>query len=349
MKEAGPSPTAICSNRLAKVVSLLPLSFLLATILFSSQAAAGEFDFLTEHPGKLTATVTVANHPRKLLSKPDAAAYQRNLERLRDLLAKQPVFNPPLGVEVIGYFRPNDSLPKDIRLPVPGFGYLRFHFYHRAAKTGKPVHICCTTDEIFVSVNDPGKGFDAYSAVMFPTRAFYQPEQVGRLAGFPLYRLDSGNEIIVLNRSRSPAWIPVTREEYVTAWLAYWEQHAAGSPPQDTVTPDIVKRHRVVLSGMPAAERKLQARTHGWDPFEPSLAPVGSDEGRALVRVNPAWFEEKLPRSAFQLISLLFSYTGNLDHEAPGATEHGDIAPYRVWQALHGSDWASISGALTDK
>lgn len=349
MKKAGHSPTVICSNPLAKMVSLLPLSFLLITILLPPRAVAGEFDFLTEHPGKLTATVTVANQPQKLLSKSDAAAYKRNLERLRTLLAKQPVFNPPLGVEVIGYFRPNDSLPKDIRLPVPGFGYLRFHFYFRALKTGKPARVCCTTDEIFVSVNEPGKGFDAYGAVTFPTPAFYEPRQVDELAGIPVYRMESGNEIILLTRGTAPTWIPVTREEYVRAWLAYWEKFAAGAPPQDTITPQLVDRHRAALADMPATERKMQARTYNWDPFEPSLAPAGSDEGRALVRLNPAWFDPKLPRSAFQALGFLFSYSGTLNHDAPGATEHGDIAPYRVWQALHTSDWAAIRGALTDK
>ena len=144
-------------------------------------------------------------------------------------------------------------------------------------------------------------------------------------------------------------WVPVTREEYVKAWLAYWEKHAAGSPPQDTITPQIVRRHREVLAAMSPEERKMQARTHTWDPFEPTLAPVDSEEGTPLVRANPAWFDASLPRSAFQLITLQFNYSGTLNHENPGPTEHGDIAPYRVWQALHASDWKEISGALTDK
>lgn len=332
----------ICHRLLASLL-LLPM------LLFASLVSAGEFDFLTEHPGKFSASVTVANQPQKLLSKTDAAGYKRNLERLRNLLAKQPVFNPPRGVEVIGYFRPNDALPKNTRLPVPGFGYLRFHFYHRQAKTGKPIRICCTTDEIFVSINDPGKGLAPYTGANFPTPALYEPKQVGEMSGYPIYRADNGNEIILLNRSKTPLWIPVTREEYIKAWLAYWEKLAAGNPPQDTITPQIVSRHREALKTMSAEELKMQARTYSWDPFEPTLAPVGSDEGQALVRVNPAWYDPKLPRSAFQLITLMFSYSGTLNHDAPGLTEFGDVAPYRVWQTLHTSDWAAIGSTLTDQ
>lgn len=328
---------------------LLVPFLLLSMMSLASWASAGEFDFLTEYQGKAKATVTVANQPKTLLHTADAASYKRHLERLRDSLLKQPVFNPPKGVEVIGYFRPNDSLPKNTRLPVPGFGYLRFHFYHRDPKTGKPIRICCTTDEIYVSINDPGKGFTPYTEFKFQTPAFYEPKQTGNVAGYPVYRMEGGDEMLLLNRSRVPMWIPVTREEYVTAALAYWEKLAAENPPEDTITPQIVSRHRAALAAMSPEERKMQARTQRWDAFEPSLAPVGSDEGQALVRVNPAWYDPKLPRSAFQLITLRFSYSGTMNPDTPGPTQHGDIAPYRVWQALHTSDWQEISTVLTGK
>ncbi len=308
-------------------------------------AFGGEFDFLHEHPGKFSAPV--ASHIK--LSKTEAAAFKSNLEQLRNLLAKQPVFNPPRGVEIIGYLRPNDSQPKTNNVPIPGFGYLRFHFYYLQEKTKKPIHICCTTDEILLSVNDPERGLDVYGASVFPAKTFYEPLQVGELNGFPVYRMDNGDEVIVLSRGTIPPWVPVTREEYVKAWLKSWQKIAEDSPAIDTVTPELVKNHQAALAGMSASERKMQARQYSWDPMEPTLAPVGSDEGRPLVRTNPAWFNPALPRSAFQLITLRFKYTGNLNHDKPGLTEHGDISPYRVWQALHTSDWAGISAALTAK
>lgn len=329
-----------------KALNLLCHSVIVISLSWSTVIASSEFDFLHEHPGKTSATVT-GSHIK--LSTAESVAYKRNLQRLRDLLARQPVFASPRGVEIIGYFRPNDYQPKTSKVPIPGFGYLRFHFFHRAAKTGKPVSICCTTDEIFISVNDPDKGLDVCTVPGSPTKVFYEPKQTGDLDGFPLYRLQNGNEAIVLSRSNVPPWIPLTREEYVKGWLASWQKQAADAPAIDTITPQIVRNHQEALAAMTPEERTMQARQFSWDPMQPTLAPMGSDEGEPLVRVNPAWFNPKLPRPEFQLIMLQFNYTGNLNHDAPGPTIHGDIAPYRVWQALHTSDWEEISGAVTNR
>jgi len=48
------------------------------------------------------------------------------------------------------------------------------------------------------------------------------------------------------------------------------------------------------------------------------------------------------------LITFRFVY-GPLDPDHPGPTEYGDISPYRVWEALHRSDWSAIGAALTSK
>ena len=323
------------------------LSIVIFTILLSSQnVSGGEFDFLHEHPGKMSATIT-GSHIQ--LKKTEAAAFKRNLEHLLSLLSRQPALKSPRGVEIKGYFRPNDYQPKTNKVPIPGFGYLRFHSYFRDTKTGKPVPFGFPTDEMFVSVNDPEKGLSACTVPGAPTRVFYEPNQVGELAGFPHYQLEGGTDVIVMSRSTVPPWIPLTREEYVKGWLANWQKQAAEAPAIDTITPQIVRSHQEALAVMTQEERRMQARELQWDPFQPTLAPVGSDEGQPLVRVNPAWFDPKLPRSAFQLITIMFSYSGTVKQDAPGPTEFGDIAPYRVWQALHTSDWAAISGALTDK
>jgi hypothetical protein len=346
MNKPGRGIIATCIRALSDVLSSPTRSLLILAILSPLAASAGEFTFLTEHPGRVSAPVTVANALPSRLSRADAAVYKRNLERLRDLLISQPVFTPPRGVEVIGYLRPLDELPANTRVPVPGFGYLRFHFYHESSKTGLPVRICCTTDEIYLTVNNPDAGLDACGVPGLSGKAFYEPKQAGEQDGFPVYRMDNGDELIVLSRSATPPWIPLTREEYVNAWLKNWRKVAAESPPADTITPEIVRRHEAALAGMSAEERRMQARELAYDPFEPTLAPVGSDEGRPLVRTNPAWFDRSLPRAAFQLLLLRFCYTGNLNHENPGLTEHGDISPFRVWEALHTSNWTRISGAL---
>ncbi|MRR58470.1 MAG: hypothetical protein EG824_09705, partial [Deltaproteobacteria bacterium] len=287
MKRPGHSNSATCIRASSNTLLFLIIYLFILAIVSPLTVSAGEFTFLTEHPGRVSAPVTVANALPSRLSRADAAVYKRNLERLRDLLISQPVFNPPRGVEVIGYLRPLDELPVNTRVPVPGFGYLRFHFYHESSKTGLPVRICCTTDEIYLTVNNPDAGLDACGVPGLSGKAFYEPKQVVEQDGFPVYRMDNGDEVIVLVRSSAPPWIPLTREEYVSAWLKNWRKIAAESPPADTITPEIVRRHEAALAAMSAEERRMQARELAHDPFEPTLAPVGSDEGRPLVRTNP--------------------------------------------------------------
>jgi len=319
--------------------------FVVTLSCVTAHAVGSEFDYLHDHPGKFSATV-IGSHIA--LSKSESMAFNRNLERLRALLAKQSTLAAPRGVEIKGYFRPNDYQPKSKKVPIPGFGLLRFHSYFSDRKTGKPVPFCCPTDEMSVSVNDPEKGLEACTVPGSPVKVFCEPTWVDELAGFPVYRFN-GMDVIILQRSKVPVWIPLTREEFVRAWLANWKKQAADSPAIDTITPQIVRNHQAALDAMTPEERQMQAREFTWDPLQPNLAPVGSTQGRPLLKVNPAWFDPKFPRSAFQLIIIAFSYSGTMKDDAPGPTEFGDIAPYRVWQALHSSDWREISGVLTNK
>jgi len=329
---------------IVKTVNLLCHTIVLS-LSWATVHGGTEFDYLHEHPGKTSATVTGIH---SALSKAESATFKRNLERLLSLLAKQPTLASPRGVEIKGYFRPNDYQPKTNKVPIPGFGFLRFHSYFRDKKTGKPVSFCCPTDEMAVSVNDPEKGLEVCTVPGSQTRVFCEPTRVEEVAGFPVYRFN-GMDVIVLSRNTMPVWIALTREEYVKAWLANWQKQAADSPAIDTITPQIVRNHQAALDAMTPEERRMQARQLEWDPFQPTLAPVGSSEGRPLLKVNPAWFDPRLPRSAFQLLTITFSYSGTVKEDAPGPTEFGDIAPFRVWQALHESDWREISGALTKR
>ena len=218
--------------------------------------AGGEFEYLHEYPGKMSATVSGSHIA---LTKSESAEFKRNLERLRVLLAKQPTLAAPRGIEIKGYFRPNDYQPKSNKVPIPGFGFLRFHSYFRDNKTGKPVPFGFPTDEMAVHVNDPEKGPEVCTVPGSSTRVFCEPTRVEEVAGFPLYRFNS-MDVLVLSRSTVPVWIPLTREEYVKAWLANWQKHAADSPAIDTITPQILRNHQAVLDAMTPEERRLQAR-----------------------------------------------------------------------------------------
>jgi hypothetical protein len=322
---------------------------LLSLMLFQS-AFVAEFDFLPDHPGKVKVDVTRANTAMHNLSAADAAAFNANLERLRDLLIAQPEFNPPKGVAIDGYMRANDQVPKVKGVPVPAFGHLLSQPCYRDKKTGQPVWLKFTTDEIVVRVNNPYEVLDPLGMEGDEVRICYEPKRTGEVNGFPIYRVENGDEFIMLSLSDKLPWVPYTREEFVNRMIRFWQEQADRTAA-DKLSPAIVKGHKDFLARMSPEDRKVQARSYPGSQgiYEPGLAPVGSDLGQPLVKINPQWFDPSLPRSAFQLITVLFHYSSNLNPDKPAPDEYGLVSAYRLWQYLRTADWKAISAALSTK
>jgi hypothetical protein len=330
----------------------LSMRFIVALIslLLFQPAFASEFDYLPDHPGTVKVDVSRANTSMYGLSTADAAAFNANLERLRDLLIAQPDFDPPKGITIFGYMRANDYVPKVKGVPVPAFGHLLSQPCYRDKKTGQPVWLKFTTDEIVVRVNNPYEVLDPLGEEGANVKICYEPIRAGEINGFPIYRVGNGDEVIMLTRSDKPLWVPYTREEFVNRMTRFWQEQAS-KVPEDIVSPAIVKGHKDFLARMSPEDRKAQARSYPGSQgiYEPGLAPVGSDLGQPLVKINPQWFDPSLPRSAFQLITILFHYSGNLDPDKPAPDEYGLVSALRLWQYLRTADWKAISGALTTK
>jgi len=320
---------------------------LLSVMLFQS-AFAAEFDYLPDQPGAVKVDVSRQNTSIYNLSAVDAAAFNANLERLRDLLIAQPEFNPPKGVAIDGYMRADDQVPKVKGVPVPAFGDLLSKPCFRAKKTGQPVWLQFTTDEIVVHVNNPKGGIDGFVRTDAGVDFLYEPKRTGEINGFPVFRADNGDEIIVLSSNGELPWVPVTREELTNYWINFWQKQA-DKTADDKLSPKIVKGHKDGLASMSPEERNLQARYYPAVPEQPPLAPVGSDLGQPLVKINPQWFDPSLPRSAFQLIIVRFHYSSNLNPDKPAPDEYGLVSALRLWQYLHTADWKAISGALSTK
>ena len=224
------------------------------------------------------------------------------------------------------------------------FGDLYYCFYFRD-QAGNPVYNHFSTWELQIAVNNPvSNGPDGFLVGREPV--LREPRTVGEIQGFPIYRNSDGSEFIVLCRTGKPYWLPITREQYVSSWIKTIEADIAESGP----IPDHLerlKRHKNAIARMSAAERQSQAR-HQWgeDPYEPPLAPVGSQEGDPLITANPQWYNPSLPRTAFQIITVKFLYRGDLDPDNPKPTDTGLITALRLWETLRTSDWKAISSVL---
>jgi len=322
---------------------------LLSLLLFQS-VFAGEFDYLPDHPGTVKVDVSRENTSIHGLAVADAAVFNANFERLRDLLVAQPDFNPPKGVAILGYMRADDQVPKVKGVPVPAFGHLLSQPCYRNKKTGQPVWHKYTTDEIVVRVNNPYECLDPFDLEGAEVKIRYEPKRTGKINGFPIYRTENGDEFIMLSLSDKLPWVPYTREEFTNLMIRFWQKQA-DKTADDKLSPAIVKGHKEFLARMSPEERKMPARSYPGSQgvYEPGLATVGSDLGQPLVKINPQWFDPMLPRSAFQLITVLFHYSSNLDPDKPAPDEYGLVSALRLWQYLRTADWKAISGALSTK
>ncbi|MBI5624216.1 MAG: hypothetical protein HY924_10585 [Elusimicrobia bacterium] len=321
-------------------------SFLAAVLLCAARAGASEFDFLPKEPGAAVAVVEKANAATQHgLSSKAAAVYNASLQRFVDALLSQKVFKPLRGARAAGYFRADDSRGPAGE-PVPGFGFLRYYPFHKDRKSGKTVSWQHTNDEVSVRFNNPYGDLPVFTNTG-KVKAFFAPEPTGVLGGYPTFKTDQDNEIIVLSRGGKLPWLAFTQEDYIRYWIEHWEKQAAESP-MDPLAPEIVKAHKAALARMSPEERKLQARHGGQsDDFrEPTLSRPDSKEGRLLVKADPAWFDQKLPRESVQLATLRFWYFDAIDLKKPGPAEDGRVSALRAYDTLHQSDWKAIAESL---
>ncbi len=313
-----------------------------------SPLLAAEFDYLPDHPGTVKVTVDRQNTKMYGLAAADAASFNANLERLRDLLIAPPQFNPPKGVSIDGYMRADDYVPKTKGVPVPAFAHIFSKSCFRDKKTNQPVFFQFPTDEIEVIVNNPRGGLDNYAKTDAGVEFFIEPKRTGDIAGFPLVRDDNGDEIIILSRNGEIPWVPVSREELTNYWISFW-QKLADETPEDKMSPMIVNGHKDGLAKMSPEERSAPARYFQKDVYAPPVAPIGSDLGQPIVKINPKWCDPSLPRSAIQLIVCRFRYSNNINADKPAPNEWGSVSALRLYEFLHSADWKTIATALTAK
>jgi hypothetical protein len=298
---------------------------------------ADEKDYLPEVPGKVEVTVSKGALPKHRLSAVDGNGYMQSLTRLRDLIMAQPQMQKPIGVTLRGYFRPNDEAGSP-QLPVPGFAYIRFHPMVKEWKTGQPVPFIVSTWEIEARVNVPCAGLQLMNEFEVPL--YFAPRISGEVDGQPVYTVGSGNELLVFTGTGRMPWMPINRDEYAALVVEHWKK-LAQDPLAASALQSFVQKYEAWRAAMTPEERRLQA----WQGME--NAPKGAPQGPLLVKPDPAWFDPALPRSAFQVITLIFDYSGDLDFKNPPATHN--TAPLRVWQALHQSSWADLKSALTSR
>ncbi len=120
-----------------------------------------------------------------------------------------------------------------------------------------------------------------------------------------------------------------------------------GKDPSDPYRKRL-ERHQAVLAAMSPVERQAQAIwLRNDDPFEPDLAPPGSEFGIPQAVPNRDWFDPALPRTAIQLVAIMFNYSPHFDPDNPQPSEDGSVAGLRVSEMKRTADWKAVSAALS--
>lgn len=308
-----------------------------AAALLATAPAVSENVYLPEEPGKTTVIVEKGAVGQHKLKPDEAARYVQNLTRIRDLLVARPMLQHLVGMSVKGYFRINDN-PGKPGLPAPGFAFLRYHPMMKDWHTGKPVAFIVSTWSIRVGINDPVAGLALMNT--FERPLYMAPAPMGEIDGVPVYTVSQGNHLMVFTQNGRLPWIPVTGAEYADLVVSHWKRLAA-EPLTAAAMQPFVTRFEAWRAAMTPEARKAQA----WQNME--YLPGEVEKGPALVKPDPAWFDPALPRSAFQVVTLIFDYGGDLDLRNPKATRNP--APLRVWETLHTSPWKDLRGVVTTR
>lgn len=129
------------------------------------------------------------------------------------------------------------------------------------------------------------------------------------------------------------------------------ESEAAQGPRQVELVgfDDRLQLFRETLNAMTPAERAAPAYyLDNGNPLEPQLAPAGSDEGQPIVVINPDYFDEKLPRTAIQLLAIRYSgeWVSNPDWKSTCDGRHPSYL--LMHQVVNKTDWGRIK-AFMDK
>lgn len=147
--------------------------------------------------------------------------------------------------------------------------------------------------------------------------------------GYPMY-----GDAVLLTRSKAPVLIPVSRGRYVQAKIVRMEERVAdakarraklagnsiltGAMPQLNEAIDSEQHYVDALKGqfaaMSAADRDTPAvvTSDGGAVSLPEFAEPGDAEGAHIMYFNPALIDEKLPRTAVQI--LMVRITSDEEH-----------------------------------
>lgn len=292
------------------------LLFLFCTILVQLAVKSQDYPLIPDHPGTFKLIDWgVYSHYDCGYTKTETTANYQKIISISDLVRKNPVFVNQKGFNCETYVFTEDcpgksgyGIPCNIR-----FGFGDWFMDKGQAKFYKiePPSWSITVNKFkgFVGSNyglngsrpsdppKPGFNFEKWKSVNDRMKeCFYivgEKEELGN--GVDRY---SSEVIVVYNPDRPPYYVPVKFRELAELKIEYWKLH-----PDKVQSDMILPMLEAEYEQFSETERDKWAYNNTSDPRSMYLGITTLEGTQPVVRLNPEYWNKKLPRSAIQILT----------------------------------------------
>ena len=296
-----------------KAITLTLVSIFIFSVIGSR---AQDYPLIPDHPGTFKLIDWgVYTHWDCGFTKAETNANYQKIIRITDLVRKNPVFINQKGFECETYVYAKNC-PDKFGYGIPSelsFGFCDYFMdkgkvsMYRIEPPSWKLHVNCFSSIIRSSYNfgapkptDPPKAgfnYDKWKSVNDKLReCFYLPGEKEELGnGIDRYI----SEIIVIyNPERPPYYLPVKFRELAEWLIEYWKLHP------DKVQSDMMLGYlEAEYAQIPESERDGWAFNNTYDERCPFLGITPVTGPQPVVRLNPEYWDKKLPRSSIQILT----------------------------------------------
>lgn len=306
------------------------------SILFSISLSA-QFKHVLDKPGKYTIkywTVYSENY-----TKVETNAYLKNILKIPELLRQNVVLTNPLGFDCdvdvhsqdgVGEF--GARINKKLRYGFPSV--INFHtcFFFLNDK-GKEVRFSIEPPHWDILINRLAPFTNGGPLTRNGDLYFVSTDKKTLKPGIDVY---ANNKIFIYNENRPPYLLPVTIKEVFDEMLDYYKKD------EDQIAASYaIKMLEDEYALFSPSERNEYAYIGGRGP-----APLSNTDTRPstmqVMRVNPEYWNKKLPRSAVQTIAFEYNLDKNFyEREAEDLLKNGNVN-YHISRILKELDYDKL-------
>jgi hypothetical protein len=272
-----------------------PFILVLLVVAIQQSFALKELPLIPDKPGSFEILSRTDYASRDCgFTKAEMAENLKEIIGLVGVIRKNPVLSDPKGFDGRARIYDMSFCREESLYGVPArisFEFASWFF----KKDGTPARILTEPPEWSIIINKPKPDSSwPWRAAWFPgnsnwflisgTKESIQP-------GIDLY---DGEVYVISNPDRPPYWIPVTVKEAFISLIAHWK-----ADPNKAASEFMLKQIESEFATVPAGDMGKPAHNRGEWP----LSQIGTDvKSSPILRVNPEYWNKKLPRSAIQFL-----------------------------------------------